>query len=336
MSLILDALNRSRDEASPVPGLAAHHAVERVTADRRQYLLWVALSVAVVIIAWLIMELYSPVPLPAHEVAVQELAATLSEGDARVTDAALPADYPKSGATTERVPQPAKANSEPLAVQARSGSTEEMVAPPEAVSDTALVVSREQAPQPLAADASTTDSFAADYAQDSSSTQGDATPAPSRSQAENDAVAQLYANPNLPEEAVAQRTAQQSTRQPTSSGSNVGSSVAKASGETIDVDRILRMAREEAKNASLGDHPVPLLIELSQQIKDSIPTVHYLRHDYSSNSSQSTVVLNSKTLAVGGSPAPGMKIEEILPDSVVLNYQGTQFRLRALNSWINL
>jgi hypothetical protein len=41
-------------------------------------------------------------------------------------------------------------------------------------------------------------------------------------------------------------------------------------------------------------------------------------------------------LGVGGSPVPGMKIEEILPDSVVLNYQGTQFRLRALNSWVNL
>ncbi|MBK6740148.1 MAG: general secretion pathway protein GspB [Haliea sp.] len=81
---------------------------------------------------------------------------------------------------------------------------------------------------------------------------------------------------------------------------------------------------------------MPFLIDLSQQVKDSIPTVYYLRHDYSNNASLSTVVLNSKTLSVGGSPVPGMKIEEILPDSVVLNYQGTQFRLRALNSWVNL
>jgi len=81
---------------------------------------------------------------------------------------------------------------------------------------------------------------------------------------------------------------------------------------------------------------VPFLIDLSQQIKDSIPTVYYLRHDYSSDTARSSVVLNSKTLNVGGTPASGMKIEEILPDSVVLNYQGTQFRLRALNSWVNL
>jgi len=31
-----------------------------------------------------------------------------------------------------------------------------------------------------------------------------------------------------------------------------------------------------------------------------------------------------------------MRVEEILSDSVVLDYRGTQFRLRALNSWVNL
>jgi hypothetical protein len=46
--------------------------------------------------------------------------------------------------------------------------------------------------------------------------------------------------------------------------------------------------------------------------------------------------MNGNTVKAGGSVVPGMKVEEILPDSVVLNYQGTQFRLRALNSWVNL
>ena len=32
MSLILDALNRARDDVNPVPGLATHHRVELVTA----------------------------------------------------------------------------------------------------------------------------------------------------------------------------------------------------------------------------------------------------------------------------------------------------------------
>ena len=55
-----------------MPGLATNHRVELVSADRRQCLLWVALAVAVVVIAWLIMELYSPAPLAAPEVAMQD------------------------------------------------------------------------------------------------------------------------------------------------------------------------------------------------------------------------------------------------------------------------
>jgi general secretion pathway protein B len=95
-------------------------------------------------------------------------------------------------------------------------------------------------------------------------------------------------------------------------------------------------ARDEMENATLEEHSVPLLSSLSQSTKDSVPTVYYQRHDYSGNRGQSSVVLNGKPLKVGGSPISGMKVDEILPDSVVLSYRGTQFRLRALNSWINL
>mgnify|MGYP003845772661 FL=1 len=50
----------------------------------------------------------------------------------------------------------------------------------------------------------------------------------------------------------------------------------------------------------------------------------------------SSVTLNGKAVKLGGSPLAGLKVDEILPDSVILTYRGTQFRLRALNSWVNL
>jgi hypothetical protein len=106
--------------------------------------------------------------------------------------------------------------------------------------------------------------------------------------------------------------------------------------EPIDIEKMVVEAREELENASLAEHSAPFIAELSQQTKDSIPTIFYERHDYSGNPAQSNVVLNGKKLKVGGSPAGGVKVEEILSDSVVLNHRGTQFRLRALNSWINL
>jgi len=291
MSLILDALNRSRDDANPVPGLATHHFVESVSAERRQYLLWVALAIAVVLIAWLLLEKYSPslspLPLPLEEIVVPELAA---------------------------VPVP----------------------PQQTASESSAVTSTPESTEPALADASSLDAFFVGEEQESSAEQDSAVPAPTSSPLQNDAVAQLYQNPELLDEPVRAKPADQPFAPSSNEQMNPDAAGAQAAGDNIDINKILRMAREESENTGLRDHPVPFLIDLSQQIKDSIPTVYYLRHDYSSDTARSSVVLNSKTLNVGGTPASGMKIEEILPDSVVLNYQGTQFRLRALNSWVNL
>ena len=62
----------------------------------------------------------------------------------------------------------------------------------------------------------------------------------------------------------------------------------------------------------------------------------YSRHDYRSNSKTSAVTINGRSLRAGGVAGGGVKVVEVLPDSVVLSHQGTEFRLRALNSWVNL
>jgi general secretion pathway protein B len=292
VSLILDALNRSREDANPVPGLTTHHRVEEVAVNRRQYLLWVALSVAVVLIAWLFMERYSA-PQPARETA------EIREAAEQET--------------------PPMADSTPAVVEiVRAVPTAQE---PTAIESIAAV----EASPPLVEEVSTEI--------DSQSVSAAAAPqvqvqVPAPALPANDAVAQLYQNPGLAEEPVVRKP----QRQPDARSA----SGTEPRDEPIDVDKLIKLARAEAKNSGVEDHSVPFLIDLSQQIKDTVPTIHYLRHDYSSDTSRSTVVLNSKTLSVGGTPAMGMKVEEILPDSVVLNYQGTQFRLRALNSWINL
>ena len=163
--------------------------------------------------------------------------------------------------------------------------------------------------------------------------------APALSAAENAAVAELYQNRNLPEETVMTEPGSRAGSRPMRGRERGAAEEIPGDARTersVDIDRILQQAREEVKNATIDDHGVPFLADLSQQTKDAIPTLYYQRHDYSSDVNISSIVLNGTPLKVGGSPEPGMKVEEILPDSVVLNYQGTQFRLRALNSWINL
>ena len=57
MSLILDALNRTREDKDSVPNLTTQHAVTKMVSVKRQYLPWLILSVAVVAIVWLMLGL---------------------------------------------------------------------------------------------------------------------------------------------------------------------------------------------------------------------------------------------------------------------------------------
>ena len=107
--------------------------------------------------------------------------------------------------------------------------------------------------------------------------------------------------------------------------------------QTVDIEEMIALAKVETENAALAEHSAPFLSELSQQLKDQVPTIYYSLHDFSSISSQSSVTLNGEMLREGSTMgSAGLKVDEILSASVVLSYKGTQFRLKALNSWINL
>ena len=108
------------------------------------------------------------------------------------------------------------------------------------------------------------------------------------------------------------------------------------SESTIDIEEVLARTEEALKASRLQEHSAPFIADVSQQFKNDIPTIMYRKHDYSSKPGESFVELNGKIVRAGGKTASGMLVEEILSDSVVLNYRGKQFRLRALNSWINL
>ena len=109
----------------------------------------------------------------------------------------------------------------------------------------------------------------------------------------------------------------------------------EAAGEdNLDIAELLRRAQSELGRPVLEPHDAPLLEELSQQQKDGIPTLMYTLHDWVPGG-PSRVVLNGQALQVGQQDG-GFRVEEILSDSVVLNWRGIRFRLRALNSWVNL
>lgn len=102
----------------------------------------------------------------------------------------------------------------------------------------------------------------------------------------------------------------------------------------IDIEEVVRRAQRAIGEIPLIPHGTPLLESLSQQQKDRIPTVLYSVHDWASDGG-SSVVLNGQRLTVG-QRHQGFAVTEILEDSVILSWGGVDFRLRALNSWVNL
>ena len=121
------------------------------------------------------------------------------------------------------------------------------------------------------------------------------------------------------------------------SGADISvSTVSQTSDEAppIDFADILAAAQEELGVKPLVESSEPLLETLSQQIKDDIPSLIYSEHRYDP-AGRSSVTLNGKTVRerqrVGA-----FTVIEILPDSVVLRWRETQFRVRARNSWVNM
>ncbi|GEM_PF-740897 len=150
-------------------------------------------------------------------------------------------------------------------------------------------------------------------------------------------IAALYRD-NSTADTTAETTSPAQTRasEPPESRGDAALSIAtqESVGDVIDLGRVLREVRAEQAAGELEAHPVALLAEQSKQFRDSVPTLMYLRHDYQ-GSGPSTVTINGQVLAVGGRTR-GVEVREILKDSAILRFQGTEFRLRALNSWVNL
>jgi general secretion pathway protein B len=323
VSLILDALNRSRQDTSPVPGLETQHPVEHISTGARQYLPWAALLVALLLIGWLVWERGTGPSVTVEEggTPVGELSRNLGSAVTAVTT-----ELKARAAAPPVEPPPGVAESVPT-VRVGTPSVE-IPAPEEETPARPVEVPTPDEEIPAAETGVT--SVAGTRAESAAGAAQREPAARSLAVEEDPAVAELYQQqeevvPESPKPAAAVDTG----RTPAQKSPAVAE-------QPVDIEAMLRLAQEELENASLDAHPAPFLASLSQQTKDGIPTIYYQRHEYSSQASGSTVVLNGKSLKAGGSPLPGMKVDEILPDSVVLSYKGTQFRLRALNSWINL
>ena len=126
----------------------------------------------------------------------------------------------------------------------------------------------------------------------------------------------------------------ESAPQPNQALSGTQDAASRSLAPPVDLATAMQQAARAAGESTLVPHPVALLENLSQQQKDRVPTIVYSDHVFAA-SDIASVELNGKRM-LAGQQAGGIEVVEILTDSVILRAGGSEFRLRALNTWVNL
>lgn len=86
----------------------------------------------------------------------------------------------------------------------------------------------------------------------------------------------------------------------------------------------------------LAEEPqVPGIRDLPWSLQQDIPSINYQAHHYREGGT-SSVTINQRKRRAGDEVAPGVRIERIESDGLVLTYEGKTFKLKAMNSWVNM
>lgn len=76
-----------------------------------------------------------------------------------------------------------------------------------------------------------------------------------------------------------------------------------------------------------SDDSVPLLQQMPLEFQHALPPLAVTIHVYAPDPSQRILFINNREYHQGGQIAGGIRVEDIVPDGVVLSYQGERFKL---------
>ena len=103
----------------------------------------------------------------------------------------------------------------------------------------------------------------------------------------------------------------------------------------VDYEMIVREAEKEADVILWdgGNNDTPFY---RPDLHITLVDPHRAGHELSYYPGETNLRISHLLIVNKVDTADPVKVEEVLENSVVLNYRGTRFRLRALNSWVNL
>jgi len=88
-------------------------------------------------------------------------------------------------------------------------------------------------------------------------------------------------------------------------------------------------------SAADPDANVPLATQLPADVQKRIPNIDFGAHVYAGKTNNGFVILNGKKRYPGDTVAPGLTVQRITENGVILDLSGTRFKLNSMSSWIN-
>lgn len=104
--------------------------------------------------------------------------------------------------------------------------------------------------------------------------------------------------------------------------------------DTVNPQKKPATKQELDKNTLAAYADLKFAHELPEALKEKIPSIMYTAHYY--NDGSSTVTLNRSEISEGQKIDNDLFLVDILKDGIIVRFQSEQFKLSALNSWINM
>ena len=299
MSMILDAIKRSRESETVTEGVPSVDTEHYVPSESNSRLPWVIAAISVgLLLAVLLWQAFAP----------DETAKTAMSGNQQSAPDEVRNETPMVSSSIPEVAEPASA---PEGTAPRIASS---------VSSPVPTVAAVTADEPPSVDVRIPDTpverVVAELPIRTVTASGD-----------DERLSALYSAMN-------QEESPTQTEQEFAGSEGALEAVTQPEEPRIDFVEILERAQREMGSTPLVESSVPMLDSLSQQTKDQIPSLIYSDHDYQ-ELGESRVLMNGQTVRENQRVGPFVLVE-ILPDSAILRWRDVEFRLRARNSWINL
>lgn len=106
--------------------------------------------------------------------------------------------------------------------------------------------------------------------------------------------------------------------------------VATQPAQRIDTEKpVVEVEATSAKHEPIKitqENALPTQTQLPASVQQALPGITIAFHQYSSKPDERRVMINNVVLRQGESISPGLKLEQITPDGVVIEYQGYRFQ----------